>query len=82
MKILNIMFLGLMLMLAVSFPVFAGENNVSKLIVQGEGKVSATPDMATIILGVETLCQRFWSSCGKCPADERDNNVFAVGRNC
>jgi uncharacterized protein YggE len=55
MKKLNIMFLGLMLMLAVSFPVFAGENNVSKLIVQGEGKVSATPDMATIVMGVETF---------------------------
>ena len=55
MKKLNIIFWGLMLVMAVSFPVFAGENNVSKLIVQGEGKVSATPDMATIILGVEAF---------------------------
>ena len=38
MKKLNIMFWGLMLIMAVSFPVFADENNVSKLIVQGEGQ--------------------------------------------
>ena len=50
MEKLNIMFLGLMLMFWLfPLPVFAGENNVSKLIVQGEGKVSATPDMATIV---------------------------------
>ncbi len=55
MKKINTMFWGLMLILAVSFPVFADENNVSKLIVQGEGKVIATPDMATIVLGVQTF---------------------------
>ena len=55
MKKINTMFWGLMLILAVSFPAFAGENNVSKLIVQGEGKVIATPDMATIVLGVQTF---------------------------
>jgi len=33
--------------------VSASEENVSKLIVQGEGKVSAVPDMATVVLGVE-----------------------------
>jgi uncharacterized protein YggE len=55
MKKINTMFWGLMLILAVSFPVFAEENNVSKLIVQGEGKVIAAPDMATIVLGVQTF---------------------------
>jgi uncharacterized protein YggE len=55
MKKLNIMLLVSTLMLAVSYPVFASENNVSKLIVQGEGKVIAAPNMATIVLGVETF---------------------------
>jgi uncharacterized protein len=55
MKKMNIMLLVLTLMLAVSYPVLASENNVSKLIVQGEGKVIAAPNMATIVLGVETF---------------------------
>ncbi len=47
-------FLGLMLLLAAASLASAAENNASKLIVQGEGKVSAAPDMVTIVLGVET----------------------------
>jgi uncharacterized protein YggE len=41
-------------LLAASSCALAAEINVSKLIVQGEGKASAAPDMATIVLGVET----------------------------
>ncbi|NMC11104.1 MAG: SIMPL domain-containing protein, partial [Methanothrix sp.] len=53
MKKVNTMLLAFMLLLAANFPVSASEDNVSKLIVQGEGKVSAVPDMATVVLGVE-----------------------------
>jgi uncharacterized protein YggE len=50
-----IVFLGIMLLfLAVPSATAVAENNVSRLTVQGEGKVSASPDMATIVLGVET----------------------------
>jgi uncharacterized protein YggE len=55
MKRSEIMFLGLMLLVALVLPAFAQDDaNVSKLIVQGEGKVFAAPDMVTIVLGVET----------------------------
>jgi uncharacterized protein YggE len=55
MKRSEIMLLGLMLLMASVLPACAQDNeNVSKLIVQGEGKVFAAPDMATIVLGVET----------------------------
>lgn len=48
-------FAGFVLLLAAALPASAAESgNVSKLIVQGEGKASAAPDMATIVLGVET----------------------------
>ncbi|MDM7940068.1 MAG: SIMPL domain-containing protein [Methanothrix sp.] len=53
MKKVNTMLLAFLLLLAASFSVSASEENVSKLIVQGEGKVSAVPDMATVVLGVE-----------------------------
>ncbi len=54
MKNVRMMFLGMMLLfLAVPFAT-AAENNVSKLIVQGEGKVIAAPDKVTVVLGVET----------------------------
>lgn len=43
-----------MVLLVASSCALAAETNVSKLIVQGEGKASAAPDMATIVLGVET----------------------------
>ncbi len=46
---------GLALLLAAALPASAAESgNVSKLIVQGEGKANAAPDMVTIVLGVET----------------------------
>jgi uncharacterized protein len=51
--ILRYTLIGLMLLAALSCAL-AAETNVSKLIVQGEGKASAAPDMATIVLGVET----------------------------
>ncbi len=55
MKRSEIMLLGLMLLLASVLPASAQDSeNVSKLIVQGEGKVFAAPDMVTIVLGVET----------------------------
>jgi uncharacterized protein YggE len=54
MKKICIVFLGIMLLYLVAAPVFAVENNMSKLIVQGEGKTSASPDKATIVLGVQT----------------------------
>ncbi len=54
MKIARMVFLGIMLLvLAVPFST-AAEINVSKLIVQGEGKVTAAPDKVTVVLGVET----------------------------
>jgi len=54
MKNVRMVFLGIMLLvLAVPFAT-AAENNVSKLIVQGEGKVTAAPDKATVVLGAET----------------------------
>jgi len=54
MKNIRIVFLGIMLLFLVVPLAFAVENNVSKLIVQGEGKTSAAPDKATIVLGVQT----------------------------
>ncbi len=51
---IRIVFLGIMLLFLVAPLAFAAENNVSKLIVQGEGKTSASPDKATIVLGVQT----------------------------
>jgi len=55
MKNSSIVFLGLMLLfLAVPNAMAATENNASKLTVQGDGKVTTSPDMATIVLGVET----------------------------
>lgn len=55
MKNSNIVLLGIILLsLAMPSAIGAEENNVSKLTVQGEGKVTIAPDMATIVLGVET----------------------------
>lgn len=55
MKRSEIMLLGLMLLMASVLPASAQDSeNVSKLIVQGEGKVFAAPDMVIITLGVET----------------------------
>jgi uncharacterized protein YggE len=54
MKNIRIVFLGILLLFLVAASANAVENNVSKLIVQGEGKTSAAPDKATIVLGVQT----------------------------
>ena len=54
MKNIRIVFLGIMLLFLVAPFAAAVENNMSKLIVQGEGKASAAPDKATIVLGVQT----------------------------
>ena len=43
----------MLLFLAAPFAA-AVENNLSKLIVQGEGEASAAPDKATVVLGVQT----------------------------
>ena len=54
MKNVRMVFLWIMvLFLAVPFAT-AAENNVSKLIVQGEGKVTVAPDKVIVVLGVET----------------------------
>jgi hypothetical protein len=54
MKNIRIVFLGIMLLFLAAPFAAAVENNMSKLIVQGEGKTSAAPDKATIVLGVQT----------------------------
>jgi uncharacterized protein YggE len=55
MKRLMFAFAGFVLLLAAVLPSSAVDSgNVSKLIVQGDGKANAAPDMATIVLGVET----------------------------
>ena len=56
MKRFSIVLLGLMLLLAAVLPASAAEDdmNISKLIVQGEGKATAASDMAIVVLGVET----------------------------
>jgi uncharacterized protein len=47
--------LGLMILLPLALPaVAAGNENVSKLICNGEGKTTVAPDIVTITLGVET----------------------------
>lgn len=55
MRRFEIAILGLMLLLAIALPVqAAGNDNVSKIICNGEGKTTAVPDIVTITLGVET----------------------------
>jgi len=54
MKNIHIVFLGIVLLFLAAPLAFAEENNMSKLIVQGEGKASAAADRATIVLGVQT----------------------------
>jgi len=54
MKKMNVLLWGLVLLLLLVVPALGAEGNASKLIVQGEGKVSAAPDMAVVVLGVET----------------------------
>jgi uncharacterized protein len=55
MRRFEITILGLMFLLALALPAqAAGNDNVSKLICNGEGKTTAAPDIVTITLGVET----------------------------
>lgn len=55
MRRFEIAILGLMFLLALAMPVYAaGNDNVSKIICNGEGKTTAAPDVVTITLGVET----------------------------
>jgi uncharacterized protein YggE len=55
MRNLPIFFLGLMIAIAAVLPGTGAENqNVSKLISNGEGKATAVPDLTIITLGVET----------------------------
>ncbi len=56
MKRFSVVLLGLMLLLAAVLSASAAEDdmNISKLIVQGEGKATAAPDLAIVVLGVET----------------------------
>jgi hypothetical protein len=48
------LFLGILLMLLTATFVSSAEDNVAKIIVQGEGKASAPADKVTVVLGVET----------------------------
>jgi len=55
MRRFEITILGFMFLLALAIPVYAtGNDNVSKIICNGEGKTTAAPDIVTITLGVET----------------------------
>ena len=55
MRRFEITIFGLMLLLALALPAqAAGNDNVSKIICNGEGKTTAAPDIVTITLGVET----------------------------
>lgn len=55
MRRFEITVLGLMILLALALPAQAvGNENLSKLICNGEGKATAVPDVVTITLGVET----------------------------
>lgn len=54
MKSISIVMLGIVVVLLAAPMTVAVEDDISKLIVQGEGKVTAVPDKATISLGVET----------------------------
>lgn len=55
MRRFEIAILGVMFLLAIALPVqAAGNDNVSKIICNGEGKTTAVPDIVTITLGVET----------------------------
>jgi len=46
--------LGILLMLLAASSAYCQEDNMSKIIVQGEGKASAPADRVTVVLGVET----------------------------
>jgi len=54
MKMLDFLLLGFIIVLELANPALGIDENISKLIVQGEGKISAIPDQVTIVLGVQT----------------------------
>ncbi|NPV61483.1 MAG: SIMPL domain-containing protein [Methanotrichaceae archaeon] len=55
MKSAQIVLLSLAVLIASTLPAgAAGDENASKIIVNGEGKVIVVPDMAVVVLGVET----------------------------
>jgi uncharacterized protein len=54
MKMIIFALLGSMIVLALANPALGINENVSRLTVQGEGKISAIPDQVTIVLGVQT----------------------------
>src|SRR5512137_3061431 len=54
MKLIRIFFMGILIMLLTASSAFCQEDNMSKIIVQGEGKVIAPADKVTVVLGVET----------------------------
>jgi uncharacterized protein YggE len=54
MKLIRIFFLGILIMLSTASSAICQEDNMSKIIVQGEGKVIAPADKVTVVLGVET----------------------------
>lgn len=55
MRRFEITILGLVFLLALALPAqAAGNDNMSKIICNGEGKTTAAPDVVTITLGVET----------------------------
>ncbi|MDD1742894.1 MAG: SIMPL domain-containing protein [Methanotrichaceae archaeon] len=54
MKMLDFVLLGFIIVLELANPALGIDENISKLIVQGEGKLSAIPDQVTIVLGVQT----------------------------
>jgi len=54
MRLMGIAMIGAFLVSLLSPSAFAADDDISRLIVQGEGKVTAVPDKATVVLGVET----------------------------
>src|SRR5512137_1967111 len=54
MKLIRIFFMGILIMLLTASSAFCQEDNMSKIIMQGEGKATAPADKVTVVLGVET----------------------------
>ena len=75
MRRFEIAILGLMFLLALALPAqAAGNDNVSKIICNGEGKTTAAPDIVTITLGVETRNVSASAAASReCQADEQHN---------
>lgn len=54
MRQMGIVMIGALLVSLLPTFALAADDDISRLIVQGEGKVTAIPDKATVVLGVET----------------------------